>query len=90
MHVLCRMSWLLPTPLLLFAAVVALWSRMSVARKPTSTPRLVAAGFAVSLAVIGLFWLHGQLTGGLGSAGERSRTPDLAPRSRPHHCICRR
>jgi hypothetical protein len=30
---------------------------MSVARKPTSTPRLVAAGFAVSLAVIGLFWL---------------------------------
>jgi hypothetical protein len=57
MHVLSRMSWLLPTPLLLFAAVVALWSRMSVARKPTSTPRLVAAGFAVSLAVIGLFWL---------------------------------
>ena len=51
------MSWILPTPLWLFAGAVALWPLMSVARRPTSSPRLVAEAFGSSLAIIGLVWL---------------------------------
>jgi hypothetical protein len=43
-----RMSWLLPTPLLPLVALL---------RRPTSTPRLVAAAFVTALAVIALVWL---------------------------------
>jgi hypothetical protein len=52
-----RMSWILPTPLLLFAGVVALLPLAALVRRPTSTPRLVAEAFLTALAVIGVFWL---------------------------------
>jgi len=50
------MSWILPTPLLLFARAVALWPRAAVVRRPTSALRLVVEGFVVSLAVIAAVW----------------------------------
>jgi hypothetical protein len=52
-----RMSWTLPTPLLLFAGVVALLPLVGIVRRPTSAPRLVAEAFVTALAVIGLVWL---------------------------------
>ena len=51
------MSWLLPTPLLLFAGAVALWPLMAIVRRPTSTPRLLAEAFVTTLAIIGFVWL---------------------------------
>jgi H+/gluconate symporter-like permease len=36
------MNWVLPTPLLLFAGVVALMPLAALVRRPTSAPRLVA------------------------------------------------
>jgi hypothetical protein len=51
------MSWILPTPLLLFSGVVALWPLAAVVRRPTSAPRLVVEAFVVALAVIALVWL---------------------------------
>jgi len=48
------MSGLLPTPLLLFPAVVALWPLAAVVRRPTSAPRPLIEAFAPTLAVIGL------------------------------------
>ena len=45
------MSWILPTPLQLFAGVVAFvpaWPRM---RRPVSLARLMAEAFAITLAV---------------------------------------
>ena len=51
------MSWLLPTPLLLFAGAVALWPLAAVVRRPTSLPRLVAEAFGVTLAVVALVQL---------------------------------
>ena len=52
------MSWTLPTPLLLFAGIVALWPLTTiVVHRPTSSPRLLVEAFAVTLAVIGAFWV---------------------------------
>ena len=51
------MSWLLPTPLLLFAGVVALAPLAALVRRQTSAPRLVAEAFITALAVIALAWL---------------------------------
>jgi H+/gluconate symporter-like permease len=39
---LAWMSWILPTPLLLFAGAVALLPLVSMVRRPVSLPRLVA------------------------------------------------
>jgi hypothetical protein len=50
------MSWTLPMPLL-FGGGVALWPLAAVLRRPTSVPRLLVEAFAVTLAVIGAFWL---------------------------------
>ncbi len=50
------MSWLLPTPLLLVAGVVALVPLASLLRRPVSLPRLVVEAFGTTLAVIGTFW----------------------------------
>jgi hypothetical protein len=50
------MSWLLPTPLLLFAGGMALPLAV-VARRPTSASRLVMELFAVTLAVIAAVWV---------------------------------
>jgi hypothetical protein len=52
-----RMSWLLPTPLLLFAGVVALLPLAALVRRPRSAPRLVAEVSIPALAVIALVWL---------------------------------
>jgi hypothetical protein len=46
------MSWILPTPLLLFAGVVALLPRAALVSRSTSALRLVAAAFAVTVVVI--------------------------------------
>ncbi len=46
------MSWLLPTPLLLVAGVVALVPLASLLRRPVSGPRLIVEAFAITLAVI--------------------------------------
>ena len=54
---LARMSWFLPTPLLLFAGIVALLPLAALVRRPTSAPRLVAEAFVSALAVIALVWL---------------------------------
>jgi hypothetical protein len=51
------MSWILPTPLLLFAGIVALLPLLGVVRQPTSAPRLVVNAFGATPAVIGLGWL---------------------------------
>jgi hypothetical protein len=51
------MSWILPTPLLLFASVVALLPLVTIGHRPTSAPRLVAEAFVAALAVIALVWL---------------------------------
>jgi hypothetical protein len=51
---LTRMSWILPVPLLLFAGVVALLPLAALVRPPTSTPRLTAKAFIITLAVIAL------------------------------------
>jgi hypothetical protein len=51
------MSWILPTPLLLFASVVALLPLVTIVHRPTSAPRLVAEAFVAALAVIALVWL---------------------------------
>jgi hypothetical protein len=51
------MSWTLPTPLLLFAGVVALWPLAAVLRWPTSAPQLMVETFVVTLAVIAAVWL---------------------------------
>ena len=51
------MSWLLPTPLLLVAGVVALVPLASLLRRPVSLPRLIVEAFAITLAVIALVWL---------------------------------
>lgn len=48
---LWRMSWILPTPLLLFAGVVAMSPLVSVVRRPTSLRR-IAEAFVTTLAVI--------------------------------------
>ena len=50
------MSWTLPTPLLPFAGVVAIWPLAAVVRRPTSGPRLIAEAFGTTLAVIGMVW----------------------------------
>jgi hypothetical protein len=52
------MSWILPVPLLLFAGVVAVWPLVDVVRRPTSAPRLLAAAFVTTLAVIGAVWAN--------------------------------
>ena len=52
-----RMSWILPTPLLLFAGIVALLPLAALVRRPTSAPRLTAEAFVTALAVIGVCWL---------------------------------
>ena len=46
------MSWLLPTPLLLFTGVVALRPVTAVVRRPTSPARLVAEAFGIPLGVV--------------------------------------
>jgi hypothetical protein len=51
------MSCTLPTPLLLFAGVVALWPLAVVGRRPTASRRLMAEAFITTLAIIGAFWL---------------------------------
>jgi hypothetical protein len=48
--------WLLPTPLLLFAGVVALLSLRVLVRRPTPAPRLVAEDFTVTISVIAVVW----------------------------------
>jgi hypothetical protein len=50
------MYWVLPTPLLLFASVVALLPLMVVVRRAISTPRVMAEAFLTALAVIALVW----------------------------------
>ena len=52
-----RMSWILPTPLLLLAGTVALLPLVTLMRRPTSAPRLVVEAFLTALAIIGLVWL---------------------------------
>ena len=47
-----RMSWILPTPLLLFAGVVALLPMATLVRQPTSAPRLVAEVVWIAPAVL--------------------------------------
>jgi hypothetical protein len=44
------MSWLLPTPLLLFAGAIALWPLAA------SALRLLVEAFVTTLAVIALVW----------------------------------
>lgn len=51
------MRWILPTPLLLFAGVVALWPLVRLLRRPVSLLRLVVEGFVTTLAVIAAAWL---------------------------------
>jgi hypothetical protein len=51
-----RMSWTLPTPLLLFAGAIALLPPAAIVRRLTSTPRLVQT-FLTALAIIALVWL---------------------------------
>ena len=48
------MSWLLPTPLLLFVGAVALWPLAAIVRRPTSAFRLLAEAFGATVAVIGV------------------------------------
>jgi hypothetical protein len=50
------MSWILPVPLLLFAAAVALLPLAALVHRPTSAPRLVVEAFAVTLAIITAVW----------------------------------
>jgi hypothetical protein len=50
------MSWTLPTPLLLFAGVVALLPLVAIMRRSTSAPSLVAEALITALAVIALDW----------------------------------
>ena len=50
------MSWLLPTPLVLFAGVVALLPLAALVRRSVSGPRLMVETFAVTLAVIAVVW----------------------------------
>ena len=50
-------SWILPVSLLLFVSVVALSPGASLARRPTSAPRLLVEAFVTALAVIALVWL---------------------------------
>ena len=45
------MSWILPTPLLLFAGVVALLPLVSLLRRPVSGPRLMVEAVVTALAV---------------------------------------
>jgi hypothetical protein len=52
-----RTSWILPTPLLLFAGVLALLPLAALVRRPTSAPRLMVEAFAVTLAVNAAVWL---------------------------------
>ena len=52
-----RLSWILPTPLLLFSGLLELLPVAAVVRRPTSAPRLVAEAFITALAVIALVWL---------------------------------
>ena len=51
------MSWLLPTPLLLFAGVVALWPLAALVRRPTSALRLLVEAVAVPTGVNAAVWL---------------------------------
>jgi hypothetical protein len=51
------MSWLLPTPLLLFAGIGALWPQATLVCRPTSAPRLLVEAFATTQIVIALVWL---------------------------------
>ena len=51
------MTWTLPTPMLLFAGVVALWPLPAVVRRPSSSLRLVAEAFATTLTVVTLVQL---------------------------------
>jgi hypothetical protein len=51
------MSGLLPTSLLRFAGVAAMVPWASLPHRPVSLRRLIAEAFAVTLAVIGAFWL---------------------------------
>ena len=51
------MSWILPTPLPLFAGVVALRPLAALVRRPTSAPRLVGEACVTTLVVIALIWL---------------------------------
>ena len=51
------MSWTLPTPLLLFAGIVALWPLMRLLRRPVSLPRLAVEAVLTTLAVIAAVWL---------------------------------
>ncbi len=49
------MSWMLPTPLLVLAGILAVacvWPRLS---RPTSTPRLVAESFAIGILSCAVF-----------------------------------
>ena len=56
-NTLRRRSWLLPTPLLIVAGVVAVVPLAFLLRRPVSLPRLIVEAFAVTLAVIALVWL---------------------------------
>ena len=51
------MTWTLPTPLLLFAGVVALLPLTALVRRQTPAPRLLAEAFVTALAVILFVWL---------------------------------
>jgi hypothetical protein len=51
------LTWILPTPLLLFAGVVALWPLAAVVRRPMSALRLVTEALITALAIIALVWL---------------------------------
>jgi len=49
------MSGLLPTPLLLFAGVVAIWPLAHVVHRPVSGQRLLVEAFVTTGAVIAVF-----------------------------------
>ena len=65
-----RMSWTLPTPLLLFAGVVALLPLVAIMRRSTSAPSLVAEALVTALAVIALDWPHRWRSGWSSNADE--------------------
>jgi hypothetical protein len=58
------LNWILPLPLLVVAAAVALLPLAAVMRRPTSAPRLVVEALAVTVAVIAAVWA-GWVTFGL-------------------------
>jgi hypothetical protein len=52
-----RMTWIMPTPMLLFAGIKTLLPLAALVRRSTSVPRLVGEAFLTALALIALVWL---------------------------------